>query len=146
MLSARNLSLNVLIEHNSFRTPFSRLNVHGSWVRATFHTVRTARSGRLLQVFFHSVDPRRAVVTEGCTAPYCRDAPSGRRHVITEDAAPFVTENLKVSLQHRVLSLSTGQWHTTSTSTVGAPHAGKLRMNIEMWPTYAVDYDAVAPQ
>ena len=30
-------------------------------------------------------------------------------------------------------------------STVGAPHPGKLRMNIEIKPSYAVDYDPVAP-
>ena len=30
-------------------------------------------------------------------------------------------------------------------STVGAPHPGKLLMNIEIKPSYAVDYDPVAP-
>ena len=33
ILSARNLSLSTLIEHASFITPYSKLNVHGSWVR-----------------------------------------------------------------------------------------------------------------
>ena len=145
-MSARNLSLNVLIEHDAFQTPYSRLNVHGSWVRAAFHTVRTVRSGRLLQVFFHAIDPHRVVITEGCSAPYCRDNPEGRRHVLAEGVAPFVAENVKVSLHHKELSLIDSHWHTTSTSTVGAPHVGKLRMNIAIKPTYAVDYDAVAPQ
>eukprot|EP00966_Prymnesium_polylepis_P047498 1099672-Prymnesium_polylepis.1 len=63
-LSARNLSVNLLLEHANFRTPHSKLTVHGSWVRAAFLTVRTARRGRLIQVFFHSSDPHRAIMTE----------------------------------------------------------------------------------
>ena len=36
ILSARNLSLNTLIEHASFITPHSKINVHGSWVRMSW--------------------------------------------------------------------------------------------------------------
>ena len=35
--------------------PFSQLNVHGSWVRACFVTVRTDKSRRVFFVFFHGV-------------------------------------------------------------------------------------------
>jgi hypothetical protein len=49
-----------------------------------------------------------------------------------------------VSLHRRVLTVSNGQWRTTSESTIGQPHGGNLRMNVEIKPTYAVDYDAVA--
>ena len=66
--------------------------------------------------------------------------------MLADGAAPFVSENVKVSLQHKELLLSDGHWRTTSTAASGAPHIGKLRMNIEIKPTYAVDYDAVAPQ
>jgi hypothetical protein len=48
-------------------------------------------------------------------------------------------------VNRKVLTVATGEWLTSSQSTVGAPHAGKLRMNIEIKPTYAVDYDPVAP-
>ena len=63
-LSARKFSLNLLVEHDTLRTPFSKLNVHCSWVRAAFHLIRTRHTGRVLQVFFHSIDPHKAVITE----------------------------------------------------------------------------------
>ena len=43
VLSARNLSLNVLIEHDIFRTQHSKLHIHGSWIRAVFVTARSSR-------------------------------------------------------------------------------------------------------
>jgi len=138
-LSARNFSLNVLVVHDSFRTPFSKLDVRGSWIRAAFHKVRTRQTGRLLQIFFHGVDPHRVVITEVCTAPTCSDGQGvARRHVLMEGKQPFHVENLKVSLQRKTLSVVNGEWHTTSESTVGAPHRGKLRVNIEIKPTHAV--------
>ena len=143
-LSARNLSLSLLVEDSNFTTPYSKLNVHGSWVRAAFHTLRTSETGQLLHVFFHANDPHKAVITEGCTAPYCRDA-AGRRYVLTDSGTPFVWENVKVSLWHKELMVTNGQWRTTATSTVGVPHPRQLRMNVEVKPTYAVDYDPVAP-
>ena len=144
-LSAKNLSFNLLVEHDTFRTTYSKLNVHGSWIRASFHTIRTV-TGRILQIFFHAKDPHKAIITEGCTAPYCRDASSrSYRYVLSEGAAPFKADNIKVELRRKKLEVTTGQWHTESESTVGAPHHGKLRMNIEVKPTYAVRYDIVAP-
>jgi len=144
-LSARNFSLNLLIEHNTFHTPYSKLDVHGSWVRAAFQTVRTSATSRLVHIFFHAVDPHRAIITEGCTAPYCRDGHPGHRHELRDGAAPFVAENLRVSLRHKVLTVANGQWLTTSESSVGAPHVHSLRMNVEIRPTHAVCYDAVKP-
>ena len=88
-LSATDNSVNLLVEHDTFRStacaatrilfggqgaprryrsrsigynpttlplaaaPFSKLNVHGSWVRACFVTVRTDKSRRVFFVFFH---------------------------------------------------------------------------------------------
>jgi len=144
-LSARNLSLNLLVEHAAFTSPFSRLNVRGSWVKAAYHTVRTKRTGRMFQIFFHAIDPHHAIVTEGCTAPHCTDQPNGRRHVLTEGAPAFSVENVAVLLRRRTLSIANGQWRTTAVAAVGAPHAGKPRLNVEVKPTYAVDYDPVAP-
>jgi hypothetical protein len=117
--------------------------VHGSWVRAAFHTVQTSWTGRLLEIFFHAIDPHRAIITEGCTAPLCcplhPTSTGGRRHVLTEGADPFQVENVRVVLARKALTVTTGRWSTTSASTVGPPHVGKLRMNIEIKPTYAVD-------
>jgi hypothetical protein len=92
-------------------------------------------------------DPHRAVITEGCTAPYCTDGRggNGRRHVLAENASTFIVENVKVSLQHKTLRVDTGKWVTSAASTVGSPHVRKLRVNMEIRPTYAVDHDPVAP-
>ena len=79
VLSAKNLTLNVKFEHDKFTTPKSRVLVNGSCVRASFHVIRTAREGRVLEIFFHAKDPHRAIITEGCTAPYCRDRRPGAR-------------------------------------------------------------------
>mmetsp|Transcript_31070 Transcript_31070/g.91234 ORF Transcript_31070/g.91234 Transcript_31070/m.91234 type:complete len:291 (-) Transcript_31070:360-1232(-) len=146
-LSARNLSVNLLLEHANFRTPHSKLTVHGSWVRAAFLTVRTARRGRLIQVFFHSSDPHRAIMTEGCTAPYCRDGRenSSSRLVLAEGGRPLVVENVRVVLSRKTLTLTDGRWRAVSRSTNAAPHWGQLRMQVEVTPTYAVDRDPVPP-
>ena len=93
--------------------PDSQLSVRQ--VRAAFHTIRTIKTGRVLQVFFHSKDPHRAIITEGCTAPSCNDDQgSGRRYELKEDASPFVIENVNVSLHRKTLHVATGQWSTRS--------------------------------
>ncbi len=48
-------------------------------------------------------------------------------------------------MARKTLSISTGDWHTSAQSTVGLPHAGLVRMNVAIKPTYAVDYDPVPP-
>jgi len=149
VLSARNFSLSLRIEHDTFTTPFSRLNVHGSWVRAAFHTVRTIRTGRLLRILFLAAEPHRAVITEGCAPPDWHDrlCNSSRAHIyaqLTDGGPPFALENVKVSLRRKVLTVANGQWRTSCASTVGAPHVGKLRMNAEIKPTYAEEYDSVS--
>ena len=126
-LSARNFSLNLLIEHDNFTSPFSRLHIHGSWCGAAFHT--GARPGRVgCCIFFHAVDPHHAVITEGRTAPYCATS-AGRRHPPrahhrrphSRDDRPLAVENVEVSLHRRVLTVSNGQRRTTSESTIGQP-------------------------
>ena len=92
-------------------------------------------------------DPHRAIITEGCTGPYCTDGQDGkgRRHVLAENASSFIEENVKVSLQHKTLRVDTGKWVASAASTVGAPHWRKLRVNVEIRPTHAADHDPVAP-
>lgn len=147
-LSARNLSLNLLFEHDRFTSPHSKLNIHGSWVRAAYFVVRV-RTGRLLHVLFHAKDPHRAIITEpGCSPPVCAGnvTAGGGRHVLAEGAPPFVVDNLRVSLVWRkTLTLTTGRWRVRAQSTVDHPHLHKLRMNVELKPTYDVDADRVAP-
>ena len=54
-------------------------------------------------------DPHRAIITEGCTPPYCTDGVggNGRRYVLDENAPAFIVENVKVSLQHKTLRVDT---------------------------------------
>jgi hypothetical protein len=144
-LSAKNISLNLLIEHDNFHTPYSRLNVHGSWVKAAFHTVRTSRKGRVLHIGYHAIDPPCVIITEGCAVSYCNDTKNARRHVLHSGAPKFTAENVEVSLRDRTLSVTNGQWLTTTRSARGVPHAGTRRLNIEVKTTYAVTYDNVAP-
>jgi hypothetical protein len=146
LLSAKNVSLNVKTEHDTFLTPFSKLNVHGSWIRAAFATIRTARTGRTLQVF-QPASRNDAVVTESCTAPECQNNSStDKRHVLVEGSAhPFVAENVRISLgARRALTIDTGLWHISTQATSGMPHPGKPRINVEIRPTYAVKHDIVA--
>ena len=146
LLSAKNLSVNMKIIHDTFTTPRSKVRVRGSWIRGVFHAIRTARTGRRLQIFFHAADPRRAIITEGCTAPYCRDTPlTGHRIELKQDGDPVVIENVRVTLSAKTLRVVTGRWLTTSASTVSEPHPNKLRMNVEMRPTYQERRDPVAP-
>uniref|UniRef100_A0A7S3EVJ9 Uncharacterized protein n=1 Tax=Haptolina ericina TaxID=156174 RepID=A0A7S3EVJ9_9EUKA len=146
LLSAKNLSINMKTIYDTFITPFSKVPVRGSWVIGVFHSIRTAQTGRRLQIFFHAADPRRAIITEGCTAPYCRDTPlTGHRIELKQDGNPVVIENVRVELRAKTLRVGTGQWLTTSASTVSKPHPNKLRMNVEMRPTYQQRRDPVAP-
>ena len=113
--------MSLYFEHANFTTPHSRVNVHGSWVRAAFWTLRTARTGRLLQVFYHSIDPRRCVVTEGCTPPYCNN-PWGahvNRWELNSTLSILKQENVEIEIRGRKVAVSTGRWMTTAESTVG---------------------------
>ena len=48
-------------------------------------------------------------------------------------------------LQHKTLSVSNGEWHTTAEATVGEPHQGKLRVNVELKPIHTVCNNPIAP-
>ena len=145
LLSAKNFSVNIKVEDDNFTSPYSKLRVRGSWIRATFYAIRTARTGRQLQVFFHARDPRRAIITEGCTAPYCRDAPGGRRLELADGGPPLVIENVRMTLDRKNLRLGNGQWLTSAKSTRFYPHLRKLRMDVLIKATYQERRDPVAP-
>ena len=109
----------MLVEHGNFRTPYSGINVNGSWLRASFHTTKTT-SGRLVRISFHAIDPNCAVIAEGCTPPDCKDGDDhSNRYVLTDGAPTYVVDNLKISLHRKTLTVATGQWTTMFTSTVG---------------------------
>ena len=72
-------------------------------------TMRSHRSGALYQAFFHAKDPHRAVITSGCTAPYCKDGnANSSRFVLAEYAPAFVAENIRIELKHKQLTVSDG--------------------------------------
>ena len=65
--------------------------------------------------------------------------------MLREGAPAAVIENVRVSLSKKTLRVATGKWTTTSQSSVGYPHFGKLRMNVAVRPTYQERLDRVAP-
>ena len=148
VLSSRNISLGVQFVHDNYTTPFSKMHVHGSWLRAAFWTLRTARSSRLLHIFFHATDPHRAVITEGeareeatLGAEAVREGggiDGANRYILLEGQPSFVAEDVRVSfVRPKTLEVSTHNWRTTAQSTIAVPHFGKLRMNVEVQPLHA---------
>ena len=54
VLSARNVSLNALFTHETFISPYSKLVVHGSWLKAVYATLRGV-SGAVMRVQYDVV-------------------------------------------------------------------------------------------
>ena len=80
LLSAPNISVNALFEDTIFHTPYSKLDVNGSFIRSAFWVLRTPRTAREVQVAFHAREPHWATAT------------IGSQTVTVSDAAPFVIE------------------------------------------------------
>jgi len=122
-LSARNFSLNIRTEHATFRTPYSKQLVHGSWIRETAWTVRTT-GGRIISTSFEAHQPRSLFVAE-----------KGQREVkLLVEGGRMTIDNLRIELRKRTLTVRTHEWLTTAESTVAFPHPNRLRMNIRIQP------------
>ena len=135
VLSDRNVSFAVQMEHHSFRTTHSKLTVNGSWARAAYWVLRTTSKRRLIDVSFQAKYPRKAILTEL----------DGNGTELLQDAPPLVIDNLQLHLRRRQLTVQTGRWRMSAESTVGYPHLNKLRLNIKIQPTYHDWLDVVAP-
>ena len=120
--------LGVQFFDDNYTSPYSKMHIHGSWLRAASWNLRTAQTPRLLHVFFHAVDPHRAVITE-----------EGKKSfVLIEGEAPFVAEDVRVHfVSRKLLEVRTLHWRTTAESTIAYPHANKLRMNVKIQPLQA---------
>jgi hypothetical protein len=141
LLSSRNVSLNALFTHETFIAPYSKLVVHGSWLKAVYVTLRGA-SDATLRVQYDAVGrPQSARVAL---------QPAGMQH----DSKTFkllkgqamIKEGVHLMLKKNVLTLRHPLWRIQVLAAVGAPHPGVARLDVKIQPVYAVDNDAVAPQ
>jgi len=123
LLSTARLSLAVMFEHDKFLTPHSRLWVQGSWIRSVYWTIRTG-AGRLLHISLNAHNP----VWNGS---------STTRTTLLDD--------VRFSFRDKTLAVQTPDWHTKAVVTKGAPHWGKLRMDVEVTPQRGAASGAVAP-
>lgn len=123
LLSTQNLSLAIRVEDSVFFTPYSKLWVHGSWIRQAFWTIRTSH-GNLLKV---ELDARR---------PMFNGSRATRSVTIDDIHFRFVRTGLTVTSR---------TWRTKATATRGSPHYGVARINIEIQPLHDVEVDRVAP-
>ena len=135
VLSDRNVSFAVQMEHHSFRTTHSKLTVNGSWARAAYWVLRTTSKRRLIDVSFQAKYPRKAILTEL----------DGNGTELLQDAPPLVIDNLHLHLKRKKLTVQTGRWRMSAESTVGYPHPNQLRLNIKIQPTHQDWLDVVAP-
>ena len=135
VLSGRNVSFAVQMEHRSFRATTSKLTVNGSWARAAYWVLRTATTDQLINVSFQAKYPRKAIVA----------VLGGDRTELLQDASPLVIDNLHLHLQRRQLYIQTGRWLMSAQSTIYYPHPHSLRLNIKIQPTYQDWLDDVAP-
>lgn len=123
LLSTRNLSLAMGIEHSNFFTPHSKLWVHGSWIRHAYWVVRTWR-GSLLYIGFHAQHP-----------------------MFNNSRKPSASmiDDVHIKFDSVSLTVTTSYWRTRATVTRGRPHNGQLRINIDVQPLYDIMSDPVSP-
>lgn len=123
VLSTSNLSLAVGIEHATFFTPYSKLWVHGSWVRQAYWTLLTSR-GRILHVHLNASHP----MFNGSTSP-----------------SRTTVDDVYFHFRRNSLTVTTPTWRTTAEVTTAKPHRGHSRINVYIQPLYDVASDPVAP-
>lgn len=153
MLSARNVSLNVLFVHDDFKNPYKL--VHGSAMKAAVWTFRTNVTGRLVTVEYNAsaAMPNRA---------YVRVSDSYAAVWLSHQSKPFELENVRIEMREKkqtgmgkrgswhgmALIVSSGLWRTNVWSKSfpnAADNPGKALLNIHIEPLYDADSDPVAP-
>jgi len=153
MLSASNISLNVLFVHDDFRNP-NKL-VHGSAMKAAAWTLRSNVTGRMVTVEFNS--------SSSSVSSHALVHVSGSKvGVWAGHGRPFRFENILVELKERkqlgvgkhgswhgmALVVSTGKWQTTVWNHAfpnAKENPGKSLLNVHIEPQYNADADPVAP-
>ena len=153
LLSSRNVTVNALFEHRNFSTPYSRLQVHGSWVMGVFLLLSTARS--TLRIPFLVRHPHDVFVSRSLSSPrgtesynHTRTGVSARQREqlhVREGSGPIWVDGVRFSLQKRTLRVENPFWQVIAKSTLSYPHFWQLRANVWLMPRYAIDLDPVAP-
>jgi len=123
LLSTPDLSISARFVHSSFFTPYSKLRVHGSWIKQVFWKVRT-RHGQVLHTDLLASSPR----FNGSTA----------RITKTVDDVTF-------HFDERALAVTSPLWFTRATVQKGNPHPGHERISVTVRPLYNLKHSKVAP-
>ncbi|KAL1496023.1 hypothetical protein AB1Y20_014656 [Prymnesium parvum] len=121
LLSAPNLSLAAEFKHQTFFTGYSKLWVHGSWIKRVYWTIRTA-SNKFLNTTFDVDNPRF----------------NGTRHSTRRQV-----EGVTLAFRGNSLTVTTPQWVTRATAHARRPHPGLRRLHVSIQPRGA--HARVAP-
>jgi hypothetical protein len=153
MLSARNVSMNVLFVHDDFRNPYKL--VHGSAMKAVAWKFRTNGTGRIITIDYNasSSQANRALV---------RVSDSPTAVWLGHGSKPFHLENLRVEMREKkqlgmgkngawhgmALIVTSGLWRASVWNKPfpnAAANPGKALLNIHVEPLYNADADPIAP-
>ena len=142
LLSTQHLSLAGRFFHSAFKSPFSKLKVRGSFIRAAYWTVRTGRS-KLVKVAFSAGGVPTMQREDGALRPIFNRSSSVQVKVIDDIRLIFEPPHGPLK---GTLAVITPKWRTRVLATKGAPHWGQLRMDVQTQPLFDVASDTVAPQ
>jgi len=153
MLSARNVSMNVLFVHDDFKNPYKL--VHGSAMKAVAWKFRTNETGKIVTVEYNASasQANRALV---------RVSDSSAAAWIGHGSKPYHLENVRIEMREKkllgmgkrgawhgmALIVSSGLWRTNVWNKPfpnAAANPGKSLLNIHVEPLYDADSDPVAP-
>lgn len=156
LLSASNTSVNARFAVRTYRTPFSKLNVMGSWIVATYVILRTG-TGETMQIVFEELRPHQhsaSLVILPPGADHHHSAlytPAARRIKLRHNAPPVVHGGVRIAFTRGrfasiyTLTIRSPLWRIVVVSTAGFPHFGERRMDVSITPVHAVNQATVAP-
>jgi hypothetical protein len=98
--------------------------INATWIKASFWTIRTGRTGRMIRVSFYS---------EVATV---KEISSGTTHTVKKSTKPFTLEGVHVSIQGRTAHVRTSHWITRATSTWLGAHHRIVRLSVQIQPRY----------
>lgn len=125
LLSAQHLSFQAKFEHVDFVSPFSKMNVHGAFMREAYAVLDTSKSTRIF-IEYGVWQPAVAFIAIGNHKSSITN--------ITNGALKQVDDVL-VSLSHNTLYVETSKWKLVMEATSGKPHRGVARLNVGVQPT-----------
>ena len=114
LLSDNEMTLNARFEQQLFRTPHSKMDVNGSFVRAAFLTLRAPATGRTLHITFDGRKPNRAMVRLSHRA-----AAAANTTLVRAGQPTYDVEGIKIRVDDKTLTLETSRWGVLVRSTIG---------------------------